>query len=697
MCAKNGSDEILDLTEVVKVGEGLGVSNNSSQSENDVLNSLVNEFEEAPQKQEKPANDDDDVLDLTNLDSLISSYKLDEDIKQDTKQEEKQVTEPEENFDSILNDIKLELDNEADETDLVDLGTPVSSPITNEKELFQKQNSELEKKVKEIKKDDSLPIDFGQENKIEDDPFDIDKHYPPLDIEENVVENQIVDDNEEKGLPFDLDVPLSSLDKEISPNVVESDFDLDLDSIKESLDLEKDVNENILSDDIDALTNDIINGPQPVQEEVQEQNIDTIDFEDELEALDNENKIAPQIEKEIVKSEVNSIEVDDRINDAISEVSLEHDGADQGFVGELKEDFDEKPAMDFFEKPEDIEKNNELLQSAVALFKENKNVTESSGVLENSLETQVQNISTNIASLQQRFVNSDSKWQVTNLELNNRISVIESRLSEHEVFSQKEFLRLKETILQSNTQSENNTNKELLSRISVIETKLLKLDTSISSSQNNNTEELSARLSALEAKVLELDSASAEVQADNTEELSARLSALEAKVLELDSASAEVQADNTEELSARLSALEAKVFELDSASAEVQADNTEELSARLSALETKVLELDSASAEVQADNTEELLNKIKFVEDRLAKLDDIFSEQKMLNDELAKKIDTQIEIPNVDDLQNKIQILENQLQVSNEKIANLEMNLEKAVSMAAAKVLREEIIPLFTK
>ncbi len=638
MCAKNSSDEILDLTEVVKVGESRGVSGNSSYSENDVLDSLVNELEVTPVDQDKETStQDDEVLDLTNLDSLISSYNLDNEITVENKDENN--LESEENFDSILNDIKLELDNDTENTtDVIDTDISLSMPSSQKEDILSRDIAQEEIKA------DNL-IDAEPKKALDDDPFDIDKHYPPSDLKKEFSSFNINEQNsEEKGLPFDLDVPLSSLDNKIAENVVDNDFELDLNSIKESLDLDKDTNQDpIITDDIDALTNDIINGPQPVEEpkkQMQEESFP--DFDDELNALDKENKKVVEKETQIEMPVFNTFDVDDTINNAISEVSLDHDDMEQGFVGELKEDFDSEPAMDFFEKPEDREKNNALLQSAAELFKADKNNSEQHDAHENSLEVQVQAISTNIASLQQRFVNSDSKWQVTNLELTNRISLIESRLSEYEVFSQKELLGIKELVDSSIRNVKNDdeeiATKQLLTRLSVVEAKLLKLDTTIST----------------------------------------------------------IQTDSTEEILARINTLEAKVLALDTNVVESQADNLEEIVLRLSELETKVAEQNKHISEIEIAKNEELTNKVKFVEDRLAKLDDIFAEQKMLNDELAKKMDTQ-ETSNIDELQNKILLLEEQLKISNEKIANLEINLEKAVSLAAAKVLREEIIPLFAK
>ena len=90
------------------------------------------------------------------------------------------------------------------------------------------------------------------------------------------------------------------------------------------------------------------------------------------------------------------------------------------------------------------------------------------------------------------------------------------------------------------------------------------------------------------------------------------------------------------------------------------------------------------------------------LEKRVATLDDIFSEQKMLNDELSKNLDSLMQNAGAQGagsdqtaaLEEKIAVLEGQLAEAQAKIAGLEENLEKAASLAAAKVLREEIIPL---
>ena len=161
-----------------------------------------------------------------------------------------------------------------------------------------------------------------------------------------------------------------------------------------------------------------------------------------------------------------------------------------------------------------------------------------------------------------------------------------------------------------------------------------------------------------------------------------------------------------------------------------------ELNYRISGLETKITELEVAIKEDFADirseigavsrpaesngqqDTEalaQLTDKIRAIETKIATLDDIFSEQKMLNDELAKNLDSLMERVDfasaaspersepseisggVQVLEEKIAFLESELAGAQAKIFDLETNIEKTASLAAAKVLREEIIPLLGK
>lgn len=653
MNAKN-SEEIIDLTEVVKVGEGLGVSSNSAYSENDVLDSLVNELEDTKDIAPLVEDEDDNVLDLTNLDNLISSYNIDTEHRSQKDQKESEqidmAQEPAEDFDSIINDIKLDIENdnseEANNDELIDLGAPLieAEPITKENVV---SSQEIEKNViktpenqNKSQQSEKTPLDVLEE----DDPFDIDKHFSQDKETEkessgfNTTFTQAVE--EEKGLPFDLDVPLSSLDDEKTNDISlkDDDFNLDLDAIKESIDMPLgDENEDLMSDDIEALTNDIINGPQ----EKENKNVvdePVLDFEDELVAMENENKkqvVMDNKEQDVVQHKMPK----EKIDDVLAEISLEDDGIEQDFVSELKEDLDEAPVMDSFENINDKNENDDLIQSVTQVIESDK-LKDTNVSHDNTLENKVLELSTNIASLQQRFVNSDSKWQVSNLEITNRISLIESRFTEFEMIMQKEFANLKELITQQNQQAD--LSNELVEKIATVEAKCSQVENDLSAAQNNLAQEISQKFDEMENNI-------SQIKPDQN-------------VLE------------------QIEILENKLVQVEQqALSQNQINIPDEFIQRIEQVEDKLVQLKSIS-------------------DRLANFDDIFAEQKMLSDELAKKMDTQLENgSNTTILENKIQELEAQLQVSNDKIASLELNLEKAVSMAAAKVLREEIIPLLTK
>lgn len=172
--------------------------------------------------------------------------------------------------------------------------------------------------------------------------------------------------------------------------------------------------------------------------------------------------------------------------------------------------------------------------------------------------------------------------------------------------------------------------------------------------------------------------------------LSTRVASLEQRLVGSDSKSQ----DNALELTYRINGLETKITELQEA-----------VKAELITIKTESAKIDSIAEENNAqENSPELAgltDKIQTLETRIATLDDIFSEQKMLNDELSKNLETLIQDRAAPDnssqvqvLEEKITALEGELSQAKAKITDLEENIEKAASLAAAKVLREEIIPL---
>lgn len=202
------------------------------------------------------------------------------------------------------------------------------------------------------------------------------------------------------------------------------------------------------------------------------------------------------------------------------------------------------------------------------------------------------------------------------------------------------------------------------------------------------------------SKVLASDEAYLEKFNGEDDSVGAKIKNLSTKVVSLEQrlvGSDSKAQDNALELTYRINGLETKLTELQ------VAVNTE-----LMTIKTANEKIDSLVEErKQQENTQEktpvtaeLTDKIQAIETRVATLDDIFSEQKMLNDELSKSLDSLMQnsgnsdSSHVRELEEKIAILENELVQAQAKIRSLEENIEKAASLAAAKVLREEIIPL---
>lgn len=195
------------------------------------------------------------------------------------------------------------------------------------------------------------------------------------------------------------------------------------------------------------------------------------------------------------------------------------------------------------------------------------------------------------------------------------------------------------------------------------------------------------------------------------------------KVLASDEAYLEKFSGEDDSVGAKIKNLSTKMFSLEqrliAADSKVQ-DSMLELNYRINGLETKFIEAqdvvkseilaiksESAGAlaeekgEASSESFAALADKIDAIEKRVATLDDIFSEQKMLNDELAKNLDSLMQNAGAQNAgsdaqayEERIALLEGQLSEAQAKIVGLEENLEKTASLAAAKVLREEIIPL---
>ena len=167
--------------------------------------------------------------------------------------------------------------------------------------------------------------------------------------------------------------------------------------------------------------------------------------------------------------------------------------------------------------------------------------------------------------------------------------------------------------------------------------------------------------------------------------ISTKMFSLEQRLIAADS---KVQ-DSMLELNYRINGLETKLNEaLEAIKTEILAIKSENTGALA----------DEKTAQGNSEGSADLADKIQALEKRVATLDDIFSEQKMLNDELSGNLDSLMQNMGASGqntgLEEKIALLEGQLAEAQAKIAGLEENLEKAASLAAAKVLREEIIPL---
>ncbi len=160
----NSAEEIIDLTDLVSIGNGAGEADDTPKNEEDVLDSLVNDFENdkggtSGSETAGTSDDAEEVLDLSNLDNLISSYNLDLGENSANNQD----TDLDTNFDAILNDIKND----------VETGDPGERIGTAEPNALQ--DNELELKDFAVSEDfdtDAIPsledMDFPSLEKDED-------------------------------------------------------------------------------------------------------------------------------------------------------------------------------------------------------------------------------------------------------------------------------------------------------------------------------------------------------------------------------------------------------------------------------------------------------------------------------------------------------------------------------------------------
>lgn len=512
----NSVDDIIELTEVVSIGSGVGVGADTVQAENDVLDSLVNEFDE--HSDSPKATQDDDVLDLSNLDSLISSYHLDFD---EDKNSDSQLDS---DFDTLLNDIKKEKaadsNAEQDEFSLSD-AEKAEGNFFQDAKLLQKQPADADTALDD--EIDLLTNDIINGSSLQTDDEILD-----------LAEPLSASDADEKE-PEQSDVFLDELDKQLE----KTEDTVRLSSQNKTEDFSA----------ADAISEDFAENS----------------FENSSEQLSDDN-----LKSDMAEEEPEDI-TDETFNDILNELSLEHEN-DEEVVPFAQEASSEnmpihlKGEISFLEtqspgKEEDVS----LVQSASKVLDSDEAYLEKFSGEDESVGAKLKNLSTSLTSLEQRLLGSDSKWQDTGLELNYRISGMENRLSSLEESSRSDIAALKSSVAKF----------------------------------SHMAEEFSAKLN----------------------------SAAEGGCLQ---------------------------------------------------------------------------EKLHVLENRIATLDDIFSEQKMLNDELAKTLDGQVcngsaDGGSVQALEEKIAVLQKELTAAQAKITLLEENIEKAASMAAAKVLREEIIPLLTK
>lgn len=760
-------DDIIDLTEVVSVGSGFDSKKNAAKSEDAVLDSLVTELEEPTPHVQK----DDGALNLSNLNNLLNSYnlKLDENSVNETPEESKELDS---DFDSILSDIK--------------------SGMQAEEET-------------------SADVSDGLENSFADDILSDSVPAPDL-SPDPLTQDSLADDMTfDAALDNSLDLDNNIFDKELDGLSAGSSSASSLDLPKTDT---LDFGDNAGADEIDLLTADIINGtddkPAPQDDAFNMDDFSAHDGEDVFseKAGGNMHDIMPQLDDEIdalqqaapepaepvpaeqpaapqktavpekpqkkaapvqsdshdgLKSDMAADEAEEISDEAFSsilnELSLEHEGDEDIVSFGQNESEKAKPIhlkgdISFIESasaPKEASEDVHLVQSASKVLDSDEAYLEKFKGEDESVGAKLKNLTSNLKALEQKLVVSDSKWQESNLEINYRISGLETRLFALEESSKNEITNLKGNFtrysqalsdLSANSKKadgQEEENKAILQKIEALEAKTADFEAGLAEQKDNAdsmqagnaavsqaVSELENRLSALsenaetefaglksqmqesaqtEAELAEQKEISTRLQESN-EQLLQKVEALESKAAVLESELSEQKAQYGAAAESNSAAVQA-VGELESRLTGLQ----EDLEVRLATVKTNIEEcahaLENMSAQPQAPaeedgKTEQVLHKLEALESRIATLDDIFSEQKMLNDELSKSFDSQCENSSKVDgeiqaLQNQIAQLTEALTAANEKISLLETKLEKAATLAAAKVLREEIIPLLTK
>ncbi len=552
----NSAEEIIDLTDLVSIGNGAGEADDTPKNEEDVLDSLVNDFENdkggtSGSETAGTSDDAEEVLDLSNLDNLISSYNLDLGENSANNQD----TDLDTNFDAILNDIKND----------VETGDPGECIGTAEPNALQ--DNELELKDFAVSEDfdtDAIPsledMDFPSLEKDEDEIDLLTKDIidgtdrEPANIADNAaVQSQSAGNGQPKNAFSEM------LEDELGQNDV--------------IDLSK---EDEFS--LDGLSQSSLGAGIPETPQNKPQAKKTPDARQNASLAADDEEFKSDMAEEAEEMD------DSEFDNILNELSLEHETDEEvvPFAHEASSDtmpIHLKGDIRFLETPKNGQDHNDdinLVQSASKVLASDEAYLEKFDGEDDSVGARIKSLSTQMVSLEHRLIGSDSKWQDYGLELNYRISGLETKITELEVAIKEDFAEIRSEIGAVSRPAESNGQQD-----------------------------------------------------------------------------------------------------------------TEALA--------------------------QLTDKIRAIETKIATLDDIFSEQKMLNDELAKNLDSLMERVDfasaaspersepseisggVQVLEEKIAFLESELAGAQAKIFDLETNIEKAASLAAARVLREEIIPLLGK
>lgn len=503
----NPVDDIIDLTEVVSIGSGVGVGRDAPHDEDDVLDSLVHEFEG---NSDKKNTDEDNGLDLSNLDDLISSYNLnfDENNNQDN--------ELDSDFDVILKDIQ----NGGSEGE-----NNYSLPQDNA------ANAETEDTSGKADQD----VLGGSENA---EPFEDDDEI-------DVLTRDIINGTESAADVLDLDEPLTENENKELEDVPDSFFD-ELD--KQLADGMQDSEHHSGSENSDAVNFDDIfaaANEMPLEQDTQKEDLQDIGLRDERQALrtetdnipnelnsfhsaDEKEKTSqnaetisePPLKSDMAEEEAEDIS-DEAFNDILNELSLDHE-VDEDVVPFAKDAAEENLPIrlngdiSFIEtaekeKPADIH----LVQSASKVLDSDEAYLEKFGGEDESVGAKLKTLSSNFASLEHRLIGSDSKWQDMGLEINYRIGGLEKRVSELEENTKTELSHLKAALdkfsqnaaeaSEQNVSAHEDSMKKLQEKVSGLESRVATLD-DIFSEQKMLNDEL--------AKTLDNQSSSADSSED---------------------------------------------------------------------------------------------------------------------------------------------------------------------------------------